>query len=121
MINNKQINVWRGTDEPPTIYHVWIYGMTKMLLHNGTEWVVFIDDLATVDRIEQLISSIETVNTKLEDIENYTVNEIPIRENPVLTGENIVSKTDGHFIKNTDSVKDSLLKLDILLTTQILQ
>lgn len=121
MINNKQINVWRGTNEPPTIYHVWIYDMTKMLLHNGTEWVVFIDDLATVDRIEELLSLVANIDDKISDIENYTVNEIPIKENPVLTGENIVSKTDGHFIKNTDSVKDSLLKLDILLTTQILQ
>lgn len=121
MINNRQVNVWRGTDEPPTIYHVWILGLSKMLLHNGTEWVVFIDDFKTIEKIEDLLKSVEEIKESLSEIDDYTVNEILIKNNPVLSGENIISKTDGHYIKNNDTIKESLLKLDTLLTTQIIQ
>jgi hypothetical protein len=32
---NKQVNVWRGSSEPPTIYHVWISDNQTLKLHDG--------------------------------------------------------------------------------------
>ena len=121
MIDNKQINVWRGTEPPPTIYHVWIYGTTKMLLYNGSEWVTFIDDYATVERIEQLANSVTDTVNRIDALENNTVNSIPIKDNPILTGENIISKSEGNYLNNAQSIKDSFSTLDTLLTTQIIQ
>lgn len=43
IINNKQINVWRGYSEPPTKYHLWVY-KTQLRLHDGTQWQTFLDD-----------------------------------------------------------------------------
>ena len=121
MINNKQINVWRGDQEPPTIYHVWLYNNTKLLLHNGTEWVIFIDDAATVTRIDELAEQIENVKQSVSELEQHTINHIAISENPVLTGEDIMSNTTGSFLTGSDSIAQSLQKLDRLLTTQIIE
>lgn len=121
MVDNKQINVWRGTDPPPTIYHVWIYGTTKMLLYNGTEWVTFIDDYATIEKIDGLIKDISTTTLRVDSLEKNTVNDISIKDNPVLTGENIVSKSEGNYLTSEQSVKDALTIIDTLLTTQIIQ
>lgn len=41
---NKQVNVWRGDQEPPTIYHVWISGSQTLKLYNGKEWQTFLDN-----------------------------------------------------------------------------
>lgn len=121
MINNKQINVWRGNSEPPTIYHVWIYSNTKMLLHNGSEWIVFIDDAATVDKINQLTERVDLAESKVELLENKTVNSIPIKNNPVLTGDNINLNKSGTYVISTDKVSESVIKIDSLLTTQIIE
>lgn len=121
MVDNKQINVWRGTDPPPTIYHVWIYGTTKMLLYNGTEWVTFIDDYATIEKIDGLIKDISTTISRVNTLEENTVNDISIKDNPVLTGENIVSKSEGNYLTSEQLVKDALTIIDTLLTTQIIQ
>jgi hypothetical protein len=44
IILNKQVNVWRGPSEPPTIYHVWICDNRLLKLYNGEEWVTFLDN-----------------------------------------------------------------------------
>ena len=41
---NKQVNVWRGDQEPPTIYHVWISGSQTLKIHDGTQWQTFLDN-----------------------------------------------------------------------------
>ena len=47
MIKNKQVNMWRGSEEPPTIYHVWIKDDLTIELYNGSEWeFTFIDDIS---------------------------------------------------------------------------
>ena len=38
MINNRQVNLWRGNQEPPTIYHIWIKDNNKLLLYDGNNW-----------------------------------------------------------------------------------
>lgn len=103
IINNKQVNIWRGTSEPPTIYHIWIRNDSELLLHNGTKWVVFIDNKYMLDKLDALI--------------NATVNGYKITDNPVLKSNDIVTD-NGNFIKN--NVAESLTTLDTLLTTQII-
>ena len=34
MIDNKQINIWRGSSSPPTIYHIWINNENQLLKYN---------------------------------------------------------------------------------------
>ena len=121
MVNNKQINVWRGDQEPPTTYHVWIYSSEKMLLHNGTEWVVFIDDTATVARIEYLTRKIENVENSVVALGQHTVNGIAIVDDPVLTGQDIVGGTSGNFLTESDSISLTFQEIDKLLTTQIIE
>lgn len=45
IILNKQVNVWRGPNEPPTIYHVWISNNQTLKLHDGKQWQTFLDNL----------------------------------------------------------------------------
>ena len=121
MVNNKQVNIWRGDSIPPTIYHVWIFNNTRMLLYNGSEWVVFIDDLATVQKINQLTARVDAIEIQVDNLENKTVNSIPIKNNPVLTGDNINLNKSGTYVTSTNKVSDSIIKLDTLLTTQIIE
>ena len=120
MINNKQINVWRGTSEPPTIYHVWIYENQKILLHNGIEWLVFIDNSLLVADLETLLQSVSDLQSKVESIDTYTINTKPIKDNPILTGKDITSESSGTFISSVNSIANNLKTLDTLLTTQVI-
>lgn len=44
LLRNKQINVWRGNDTPPTKYHLWVYDDTKLRLFDGSAWQTFLDN-----------------------------------------------------------------------------
>lgn len=35
---NKNVSIWRGSNTPPTQYHLWQRG-DVLLHHNGLEWV----------------------------------------------------------------------------------
>ena len=41
IVNNRQVNVWRGTAEPPTIHHLWIRDESTVLIYDDDEkkWV----------------------------------------------------------------------------------
>lgn len=118
MINNKQVNIWRGDIEPPTIYHVWIENDLVLKLYDGTEWVVFLDDATVIEKINQLID-------KVNDLENFmnnaTINSYKVKDNPTLDAEDLKTVSDGVFIKQNESIASSLLKLDKLLDTQIIE
>lgn len=45
LVNNRQVNVWRGSDEPPTLHHVWIKDDTTLYLYDSSynEWVAFLE------------------------------------------------------------------------------
>lgn len=47
-----QVNVWRGSDEPPTLYHVWIKDDDSLYLYDKVsgKWKRFLDstDFTTV-------------------------------------------------------------------------
>jgi len=45
MINNKQINIWRGSEAPPTLYHLWLKDENQLLKYDEEQqdWIVFLD------------------------------------------------------------------------------
>lgn len=118
MITNKQVNIWRGDSAPPTIYHVWIENDLVLKLHNGTEWIVFLDDATLIEKINQLVE-------KVDDLENFmdtaTINNYKVKDNPILDAEDLKTISNGTFIKQNESIASSLLKLDKLLDTQIIE
>lgn len=103
MINNRQINLWRGNQEPPTIYHIWIKDNNKLLLYDGNNWKTFLDNK-------------EVINKLLDS----TINGKPIKDSPVLKGTDININADGSFINSNNTIAESTLRLDTLLTTQII-
>lgn len=124
MINNKQVNIWRGTDSPPTEYHVWIReGPTsvRLLLFNGVEWVVFLDDAATIARVNELMQNVADLETSVEELGNKTINSKQISTNPVLGGEDLLVGQSGAYVSTNDSVTESILTLDSLFQTQIIE
>ena len=121
IINNKQVNLWRGTSEPPTIYHIWIYNDTQMKVYDGTQWVVFIDDAATIEKINQLIERVDNLEQDLSDLGSSTVNGKQISTNPVLDGRDLKLQQDGTYVDSIDSLSTSIIKLDTLLSTQIIE
>lgn len=78
IINNRQVNLWRGSSEPPTKYHIWIKG-TKLLLYDGQSWVVFIDNF----------ESISDLQSAIEELKKITINGISISTNVILDSTNI--------------------------------
>lgn len=78
-INNRQVNLWRGSSEPPTKYHIWIKD-NKLLLYNGEKWMVFVDNFESLSEIQKAI----------ENLSNSTVNGKPIKNNPVLSSLDIL-------------------------------
>lgn len=124
MINNKQVNIWRGTDSPPTEYHVWIReGPTsvRLLLFNGVEWVVFLDDAATIAKVNELMQNVADLETSVEELGNKTINSKQISTNPVLGGEDLLVGQSGAYVSTSDSVTESILTLDSLFQTQIIE
>lgn len=41
VVNNRQVNVWRGTAEPPTIHHLWIRDESTVLIYDDEQekWI----------------------------------------------------------------------------------
>ena len=121
IINDKQVNLWRGTSVPPTIYHIWIYNDTQMKVYDGTQWVVFIDDAATIEKINQLIERVDNLEQDLSDLSSSTVNGKQISTNPVLDGRDLKIEQDGTYVDPVNSLSTSIIKLDTLLSTQIIE
>lgn len=113
MINNKQVNIWRGDQTPPTLYHIWIKDNSKLLLYDGEQWIVFLDNRDIIDSINEIIN-------RIEELENKTINNKAIKTNPVLDGTDLLLKEDGTYVKSNQTLTNSLLTIDTLLTTQII-
>ena len=114
MVNNKQVNLWRGDQTPPTIYHIWVKDNSKLLLYDGEKWVVFLDNKDIIDTIESMLEQIE-------DLQSKTVNKKPIVSNPIINSTDIPTEVTGNYISNTDVVSQTILRFDKLLTTQIIE
>lgn len=121
MINNKQVNIWRGDNAPPTIYHVWIYNNEKILLFNGTEWVTFIDDLETTQKINELQNQVGIINNEISDLKSNTVNNKLIVDNPILDGTDLVLKESGSFTNENKTLTENINILDKLFETLIIE
>lgn len=64
LAKNKQVNVWRGPDAPPTIHHVWIRDDESLYLYNGETWVSFME-------YPGLTLSVEDGKVKIASGEDY--------------------------------------------------
>lgn len=111
MIQNKQVNLWRGTDPPPTLYHIWFKDESQLLRYDETikDWVVFLDS----GRIVKLIQDF------MDTLDNLSINGHLLTENPVLDSSDLLVGQDGHYIKKENTIQQATLKLDSLLTTKV--
>ena len=122
MINNKQVNLWRGTDPPPTIYHVWIYKDEQMLLYNGEEWITFIDDVDTLSKVLELQEDIKLIQKNVDKVSQSTINNKLIIDNPILDGKDLIlGGNNGKFINNSQTISENIQLLDSILTTLIIE
>lgn len=121
MINNKQVNIWRGDAVPPTIYHIWIKDNSKLLLFNGTEWITFVDDIAIIDTLNQIVEKQTLLENDVSLLKNKTVNSKKIVDNPVLTGKDLKTDQSGNFVLLSDTITQTLIKFDTMFSTQIIE
>lgn len=121
MVNNKQVNFWRGDMTPPTIYHIWIKDNSKMLLYDGEKWVVFLDNKEIIDILDKIQEMLDNMQDKIDEIRNKTVNKKPIKTNPVLDGTDILVNATGNYVIPTETLAQTALRLDNLLSTKIIE
>ena len=115
MIENKQVNLWRGPQEPPTLYHIWLKDESQLLRYDEElkDWVVFLDS----SEINKIISRfMDNLNVILSG----SINGHPISENPVLKAEDLLVGENGNYFKATNNLKEVAKIFDDLMTTQIL-
>lgn len=121
MVNNRQVNFWRGDMTPPTIYHIWIKDNSKMLLYDGEKWVVFLDNKEIIGILDKIQEMLDNMQDKIDEIENKTVNKKPIKTNPVLDGTDILVNATGNYVIPTETLAQTALRLDNLLSTKIIE
>lgn len=121
MVNNKQVNFWRGDMTPPTIYHIWIKDNSKMLLYDGEKWVVFLDNKEIIDILDKIQEMLDNMQDKIDEMGNKTVNKKPIKTNPVLDGTDILVNATGNYVIPTETLAQTALRLDNLLSTKIIE
>ena len=115
--DNKQINVWRGSEPPPTNYHMWIFTDLTIKLFIDGEWTTFIDNAKIGQSIVEIIERLDS----LEDfMNNATVNNKLVKDNPVLDASDLLNTVSGTHIEKNDNVASALMEIDGLLTTQII-
>ena len=121
MVNNKQVNFWRGDSTPPTIYHIWIKDNSKMLLYDGSQWIVFLDNKEIIDILDNIQKSLDTMQQQINDVGNKTINNKAIKTNPVLNGNDILINANGNYIISNETLAQTASRLDNLLTTKIIE
>lgn len=121
MVNNKQVNFWRGDSTPPTIYHIWIKDNSKMLLYDGSQWIVFLDNKEIIDILDNIQKLLDTMQQQINDVGNKTINNKAIKTNPVLNGNDILINANGNYIISNETLAQTASRLDNLLTTKIIE
>ena len=111
MIQNKQVSIWRGSQTPPTLYHIWLRNESELLRYDDQQakWVIFLDGNNLDKKIMEF----------LEMLANVTVNGHAIMDSPELNGEDIKINIEGNYIKRDDTVAEALATLDALMTTKV--
>lgn len=111
---NKQINIWRGNNTPPTPHHLWIYNESLLKMFINGEWITIIDSIEVTTRLNE-------ISEKVDELYDSTVNNKLIRDNPVLSASDLKSNVDGEFLDVNDNVDLALKKLDEMATIQIIE
>lgn len=111
MIKNKQVNIWRGPDPPPTPYHIWFKDEELLLRFDEItqDWELFMDARGLDKKIKEFLDAIDSIN----------INGHRIQDNPVLDASDLKVGQSGHYINSDDTVRDAISKLDSLLTTEV--
>ena len=111
MIQNKQVSIWRGSSEPPTLYHLWLRNETELLRYDDqqSKWIVFLDSANLDQKITQFLEMLSAV----------TVNGYHIMDSPELDGEDIRIKFEGNYLKDNQTIDEALATLDALMTTKV--
>ena len=114
MINNKQVNIWRGTDPPPTKYHIWFKDETYLLKYDEAlqDWIIFLDSKGIDNKISEVLEL-------LYQLSDFTVNGKDIKTNPVLEAQDLTINYSGNYIHSNDTIEQSIITFDKLLTTKI--
>lgn len=83
--------------------------------------MVFLDDAATIAKVNELMQNVADLETSVEELGNKTINSKQISTNPVLGGEDLLVGQSGAYVSMNDSVTESILTLDSLFQTQIIE
>lgn len=94
MINNRQINLWRGNQEPPTIYHIWIKDNNKLLLYDENNWKIFLDE-----------SAVAAIQETLKKKANLVLGTVPVNELPIATS---LGNPNNDTIPSTFAVNEAI-------------
>lgn len=94
MINNRQVNLWRGNQEPPTIYHIWIKDNNKLLLYDGNNWKTFLDE-----------SAVAAIQEALKKKANLVLGTVPVNELPIVTS---LGNPNNNTIPSTFAVSEAI-------------
>lgn len=94
MINNRQVNLWRGNQEPPTIYHIWIKDNNKLLLYDGNNWKTFLDE-----------SAVAAIQEVLKKKANLVLGTVPVNELPIATS---LGNPNNNTIPSTFAVNEAI-------------
>lgn len=121
MVNNRQVNFWRGDTIPPTIYHIWIKDNSKMLLYDGSQWVVFLDNREIIEIVNKVQEKLDNMQKQINDLGDKTVNRKAIKNNPILDGTDLLIGWTGNFVNSQSTVAQTAKRFDDLLTTQIIE
>lgn len=115
MIENKQVNLWRGTIPPPTLYHIWLKDEKQLLRYDdeSKKWEVFLDSTEISRVISEFMDN-------LDSILNSSINGHLIKDNPILEAKDILVGHDGNYYKATNNLKEVSKIFDELMTTQVL-
>lgn len=115
MIENKQVNLWRGPDAPPTLYHIWLKNESQLYRYDEKtkKWELFLDST----QISQIISNFMD---ELDALIEGSVNGYPIKNNPVLNAADLLVGKNGHYFSEDSNLQQTSQILDELMTTQVL-
>lgn len=115
MIENKQVNLWRGNQAPPTLYHIWLRNESQLLRYDEEEktWVIFLDSTEIGKAISKFMSDIQ-------DMLNSSINGHKISDNPNLVADDLLVGYTGNYVSSSNTVKEAIQIMDDLMTTQIL-
>lgn len=114
MIRNKQVNLWRGPDPPPTIYHIWLKDESQLLRFDDDlqKWEVFLDSKGIAQKLVEFMEI-------LDELAKFTINGKNIKDDPVLDGTDILINYNGNYVKADDTIQQSIATIDKLLTTKV--